>query len=237
MVERALMRAGIVVTAVVAIALLVPIQLQAARSLAVPLFSLRAPLTVAPNLPALSRHVLVSEAERIWRREGVALEWPIPAADATASLRVLVIARPEAILKGSRERWPVGELVPQTGQRAIAIASIVSAERVLDEASASRLLFARPESVEYRLGLVLGRAVAHEIGHYLLATATHAEHGLMRAAIDAREFANPGATTFGLDEMAGKWLRTRFAATAHENTLPVRGFAYSPPIAITAGNP
>jgi hypothetical protein len=38
---------------------------------------------------------------------------------------------------------------------------------------------------------VLGRAVAHEIGHYLLATATHANRGLMRASIDASEFADP----------------------------------------------
>jgi hypothetical protein len=235
MVERALMRAGIVVTALVATALIAP--LQAARSLTVPLFSLRAPLTVAPDLPAISRRVLLSEAERIWRREGVALEWPSAPADVTASLRVLVIARREAILKGSRERWPVAELVPQTDQRALAIASIASAERVLDEASAGRRLLARPESVEYRLGVVLGRAVAHEIGHYLLATATHADHGLMRAAIDVHEFADPGATTFLLDDTAGQWLRGRFTAATYENTRPEHGFAYSPPVAIPTGNP
>jgi hypothetical protein len=237
MVERALMRAGIVVTALVAIALLVPLQLQAARALAVPLFSLRALLTVARDLPAVSKRVLVSEAERIWRREGVALEWPSAPADVTASLRVLVITRRDAILKGSRERWPVAELVPQTDQRALAIASIASAERVLDEASSSRLLLARPGFVEYRLGVVLGRAVAHEIGHYLLATATHADHGLMRAAIDAHEFADPPANTFALDDAAGRWLRARLTSASHENILPVTGFAYSPPIAITTVNP
>jgi hypothetical protein len=236
-VERALTRAGIVVTVLVATVLIAPLQLQAAHSLTVPLFSLRAPLTVAPDLPAVSRRVLLTEAERIWRREGVALEWPSASTDVTASLRVFVIARREAILKGSRERWPVAELVPQTNQRALAIASIASAERVLDEASASRLLLARPESLEYRLGVVLGRAVAHEIGHYLLATATHADHGLMRATIDAHEFANPNATTFHLDETAGQWLRARVTAASQANPLPVNGFAYLPPIAIPTGNP
>ena len=39
---------------------------------------------------------------------------------------------------------------------------------------------------EQRLGLVLGRAVSHEIGHYLLQTNTHATRGLMRARIAAR---------------------------------------------------
>ena len=212
MVERALMHLCIVVTAAVATSLLLPLDLHAARSNALPAFSLRAPLTVAPDLPAVSKRVLVSEAERIWRREDVALEWPTGPADVSASLRVLVIARREAVMKGS-ERWPVAELVPQTDQRALAIASIASAERVLDEASAGRQLLARPETAEHRLGVVLGRAVAHEIGHYLLATATHADHGLMRAAIDAREFSDPAAATFSLDETTRRSLRTRLATS------------------------
>jgi hypothetical protein len=219
-------RAGIVVAAVVATSMLLPLDLQAARS-RLPLFSLRAPLTVAPNLPDVSRHALISEAERIWKREGVALEWPTGPADGSASLRVLVIARREAVMKGTRERWPVAELVPQAEQRALAIASIASAERVLDEASAGRQLLMRPESAEYRLGVVLGRAVAHEIGHYLLATATHADHGLMRAAIDAHEFADPAARTFGLDETAGAWLRDWLSARA-AGARSARVFNYGP---------
>ena len=212
-------RLSIVVAAVVAASLLVPLDLHAARSITLPLFSLRAPLTVAPDLPAVSRRVLISEAERIWKREGVALEWPTGPADVSASLRVLVITRREAVMRDS-ERWPVAELVPQTDQRALAIASIASAARVLDEATAGRQLLARPESADYRLGVVLGRAVAHEIGHYLLATATHADRGLMRAAIDAKEFADPGATTFGLDGTAGKWLRAQLHTTPADSPSP-----------------
>jgi hypothetical protein len=218
-------RLRIVVTAAMAASLLLPLDLHAARSITLPLFSLRAPLTVAPDLPAVSKRLLISEAERIWKREGVALEWPTGPADVSASLRVLVIARREAVMRGS-ERWPVAELVPQTDQRALAIASIASAERVLDEASAGRQLLVPPESTEYRLGVVLGRAVAHEIGHYLLATATHAEHGLMRAAIDAHEFADPAARTFGLDGTAGDWLR-RHLRTASADAASRSPFRYT----------
>jgi hypothetical protein len=192
-------------------------------------FSLTAQLIVAPDLPPMAQRVLLSEAERIWRREGVQLHWPTsPSQPTPASLRVLVITRREALNSG-RERWPVGELVPQTGQRALAIASIAGAERVLLEATGYRpALLESHELTDYRLGLVLGRAVAHEIGHYLLATSTHADRGLMRASIDAREFADPGATTFTLDDDAGHWVRERLVdAESTTAPLPSTGFSYA----------
>jgi len=66
--------------------------------------------------------------------------------------------------------------------------------------------------------------VAHEIGHYVLGTNTHANHGLMRASIDAREFADLGARTFGLDE----------AAQAHLAVVAARGALPADP---SVGNP
>ena len=231
MIGRMVRRALTLATVFVATAVLLPVTATAtANVVPVPLFSLTALLTVAPDLPAMSRRVLMSEAERIWRREGVRVRWPAaPSHEANAALRVLVIARPEALTKRVETRWPVAELVPQAGERAIAIASIAGAERVLLEATRRRLtLLERPGLPEYRLGVVLGRAVAHEIGHYLLATATHADGGLMRATIDAREFADPGATTFGLDEAAGRWVRSRLRdAESIDTPLPSTGFTYA----------
>jgi hypothetical protein len=60
-----------------------------------------------------------------------------------------------------------------------------------------------------RLGLVLGRAMAHEIGHYLLDTHTHARHGLMRQQFDATEFTDIRDGLFTLDRSASEWLKTR----------------------------
>jgi hypothetical protein len=211
--------ASLMTAAVCATAMLMPVTVSAASN-GRPFYSLTTLLTVAPDLSPLAQRALTSEAERIWQRVGVRLQWPdSPPRDAAAPLRVLVIARREA-LNGKAERWPVGELVPQSGRRALAIASIAGAERVLVEAGYHRLLLDRPEPADYRLGLVLGRAVAHEIGHYLLDTPTHAGHGLMRAAIDAREFADPGARTFGLDDSAGAWLRDHLRAGAEDTGTP-----------------
>jgi hypothetical protein len=118
-------------------------------------------------------------------------------------------------------------LFPEAQPGAFAIASINGAARVVDEAARAAHVDAHTPR-DYRLGLVLGRAVAHEIGHYLLGTGTHAERGLMRASIDAPEFAGAGGETFRLDRNASEWLRHRL--TAHGTAAVGRqagGFSYT----------
>jgi hypothetical protein len=160
---------------------------------------LRVRLIVADDLPARARTTLVKEAATIWLREGVHLEWCSPVEEqprAGVALRVLVGRLLGA--GGQGEAWPVGELLPgQSGDR-IAIASITAAQRVLDSSGRG----AEPAGLgEHRLGLVLGRAVAHEIGHYLLGR-THTRRGLMRAQIDASDFADLRDGGFFLDGVA-----------------------------------
>jgi len=46
---------------------------------------------------------------------------------------------------------------------------------------------------------VLGRAIAHELGHYLLGTMSHTSHGLMRMAFDARDVWASDRRAFRLD--------------------------------------
>ena len=179
----------------------------------------------------MSRQALISEAERIWRRERVHIEWArrghaIEHPD--APLRVLVVARPQPATPSTRE-WPVAELLPEAAPRALAIASIIGAQRVVDEATRSASLEAGAPN-DYRLGLVLGRAVAHEIGHFLLATSTHANHGLMRASVDAREFAAMDGNTFTLDRDASQWLQQRLTTTNPAvTTVRSGGFTYARP--------
>ena len=78
------------------------------------------------------------------------------------------------------------------------MASITTALRIVD-ASPELPLVDLPAMAQYKLGVVLGRAVAHEIGHYLLQSNTHSSYGLMRASIDAREFADLRTGAFRLD--------------------------------------
>jgi hypothetical protein len=185
--------------------------------------------TAASTLPATSRQTLLWEVERIWQQEGVILYWRqsdgMERPD--APLRMLVIAQPSQSAEASAERWPVAELLPAAAnQRALAIVSIAGGRRVLVQAARYAILD-HPFGWEYRLGLVLGRAAAHEIGHFLLATKTHAENGLMRAHVDAREFADLSADTFSLDDAASQWIgqQLRGQPTA-AGTLRTAGFSY-----------
>ncbi len=170
-----------------------------------PELTLRVRMTVASDLPSSARATLRQEAETIWRREGVRVQWLSPDDDEPGSgvvLRVLV----GHVLARAREgeAWPVGQLLSDQAGDRIAIASISAARRVLALAGLGKETSAR---TAYRLGLVLGRTVAHEIGHYLLGTGSHARRGLMRARIDARDFVDLRDGAFFLDGVASRWIR------------------------------
>ena len=158
--------------------------------------------TSSDSLSIASRRALMAEAESIWKRGHVRLKWlrESTEADEGVTLRVLVVARP--VPKAAEYApWTVAELLRLEGSRATAIASTIGARRIVDE-SRWDLLMEPIALLDQRLGVVLGRAVSHEIGHYLLQTNTHARHGLMRARIDAHEFADLRSGSFGLDSAA-----------------------------------
>jgi hypothetical protein len=82
------------------------------------------------------------------------------------------------------------------------------------EATRPQLAVHPPAVTDRLLGVILGRAVAHEIGHYLPDTHTHAPTGLMRARFSAREFADLRSDAFVLDPEASAWLRARLQGAA-----------------------
>jgi hypothetical protein len=181
--------------------------------------------TSTDSLPIASRRALMAEAESIWKNGHVRLKWLRESTEADEGdiLRVLVVARP--VPRTSEfSAWTVAELMRLNGTRATAIASTIGAKRIVDESRWE--LLAEPTAMhEQRLGLVLGRAVSHEIGHYLLQTNTHATRGLMRARIDAREFADLRSGTFRLDRAAEAHMAT-IAAKGPLSSEPIPGFSY-----------
>jgi len=189
------------------------------------------------QLSAIARASLIREVNDIWQREGVRLQWPfsppaqvIPGAGPNAvpdfALRALVVQRESATgnsaTGNSAHQWPVGELLFDQSENAVAVASIEAAERVLATAARAD----EPTALhDRRLGVILGRALAHEMGHYLLNTPGHARRGLMRASIDARDFADLRSGAFFLDAPAGEWIR---GAVAPSPLVRLARFAYAP---------
>jgi len=189
-----------------------------------PQLSLNLNLASSQELSAVSTGALVAEVNAIWWDSNLSLSWrtadvsePLPAMPEQENwLRVLVLARQTRA--GDASTFAVGELVKNEGSRPLAIASVTAARRVVDTAGRLQILDG-PRGYEHRLGVVLGRAVAHEIGHYLLRTATHASQGLMRASIDAQEFADVRSRSFRLDNLAQAYL-AKLAITPPSQTTP-----------------
>jgi len=183
-------------------------------------------LAASAQLSSIARASLIREVNDIWQREGVRLQWPFsPPAAAVPdfALRALVVQR-ESATGNSAHQWPVGELLFDQSDHAVAVASIEAAERVLATAARAD----EPTALhDRRLGVILGRALAHEMGHYLLNTPGHARRGLMRASIDARDFADLRSGAFFLDAPAGEWIRAAMVPSASPQTRLAR-FAYAP---------
>ena len=183
-------------------------------------------LTTSDQLSTSSRSVLMAETESIWTSGHVRLKWlrESTVADEGITLRVLVVARPVA--RSEYAPWTVAELVRPQGSAAVAIASTIGAHRIVEEGRWQPPILEFPGMYDRRLGVVLGRAVAHEIGHYLLQTNTHARRGLMRARIEAREFADLRSGSFRLDKAAEAYLSS-VAARGAISLETMTGFSYA----------
>lgn len=166
-------------------------------------------ITISADLPETARRTLIQETDSIWREAGVRIRWVEGSEPdgATRLLRVLVVQRAARPRQGGN--WVVGELLRFDGGAAIAVASIARAEQIVIAAGAGSNRLTPASVVQRRLGVVLGRAVAHEIGHYLLDSGAHASHGLMRATFQPREFTDFRAGTFDLDQGSQRTIHER----------------------------
>lgn len=186
----------------------------------------RLSLTASLALPVEVRAAAEQEIRQIWRREGITVDISSAAAigDAAVDMRVLIVSAAAAPATRDGHHWPVAELLADGTGQPVALASIAAARRVID---AARLAEAPTMLVHRRLGTVLGRAIAHEVGHHLLNTAGHARHGLMRARIDARDFADLRDGGFDLDDDAAQWARARLTRP-RADVLQLARFVYRP---------
>jgi hypothetical protein len=185
-------------------------------------------LEAIDSLPMLTRIELMREATSIWRDGRVRLNWPKPSSSQNPpqTFRVAVVRHPVAASSNGRH-WPVGQLLRFADRREMAQVSTESAERVLARTTRPQFLDGQAD-YDRRLGVVLGRAVAHEIGHYLLHTGTHAESGLMRASFLPDEFSDARIETFSLDDVARAHLHLAAAAGPEHWVDRARsGFSYS----------
>jgi hypothetical protein len=150
------------------------------------------------------RRDIEDEAESLWKPYGVRLVWgdtPDPGEETAFALEAIV------------ERPPISNWVAVLGHTSFGLdpprkpirVSFDQTERVLASRAASW-----PWNVHDRkMARALGRVLAHEIGHVLLAVPSHDRVGLMRASFDPAELADPNPAPFRLTCNAVGRLRSR----------------------------
>jgi hypothetical protein len=169
-------------------------------------------LTVDASVPERARTALIVEATRIWRRHGLELSWPRDGATPALTgvpLRALVTRGPTGPVRDNV--YAVGRLLRPLHAAPLALISLDRARAIVAQTRHGATPFATILD-QHVLGVVLGRALAHEIGHYVLDTATHSLTGLMRARFDPAEFADARDGVFVLDRGAAALLAERTQA-------------------------
>ena len=176
-------------------------------------------LTMAPSVTPAARIALMREATGIWARAGVRLTWVSPTTRPPGlSLRVLTVER--TVATSSEDASLLGELVRGAGTTAVAMIALDQANAVAARARSVRAA----TDADQRLGLVLGRIVAHEIGHFLLSASPHEKQGLMRAQFPEAELTDPWSVAFELNTamkaVAQATLTNGFPARVPAASLP-----------------
>jgi hypothetical protein len=153
---------------------------------------------------------LRSEATRIWLRHGVELTWAYPA-PARCDTVVPVLFDEEKL---RRLAAPKRDALALTEFAGASRRIYVSAARAFEMVGQISLRSSAHETIgerDYRQGTLLGRALAHELGHVLLSTLDHSASGLMRPVFGAKDALSVDERATELTPVETQRLATRFS--------------------------
>lgn len=158
----------------------------------------------AHPFPPLTVRTAVAEAATLWAPYGVEIDDDAPGADASADRECLsVVVIPAARPAPRRESPMVLAFIRflHDGRPAPIITVLV--DDLLRIIAAARVVGSRewqwpPVMREQIVGRVLGRVLAHEIGHYMLRSPHHTAGGLMQSVQIADTLVSPERRAFSL---------------------------------------
>jgi hypothetical protein len=162
------------------------------------------------RLPADARTEMMRETIELWRAAGVDVEWSKLPPAGTVDVVMTDAAHPRIQVIVTKD---MPDILPSAPSKVRVMASILfvenrpttligaypeEVERLLDTMHMdSGPISERPAVLRQRLmGRVLGRAIAHELGHYLFGSRDHAPIGLMRARHRVDDLTSPFRRAF-----------------------------------------
>jgi hypothetical protein len=141
----------------------------------------------------------LAEADAIWRPIGLAVVWQRVTStvdiDQTSQVTITMEEEPSKSSEGKATLGWIHFAAPGSPEPQIHL-SRANAKDLLLRTVAFREK--PPVWQEVLLARALGRALAHELGHYLLKSPTHAPHGLMQAVRPSIQFFASERTGFDL---------------------------------------
>jgi hypothetical protein len=171
-------------------------------------------ISAAPNVSASVVELILAEADAIFRSAGVSFIWRRGEQTPT-TLRVAIGNERGA----PRDRgMPLGWIMFEDDRPDQKIyVSYANAERFMEDSPEviGRLNNMPRVEREKMLGRVIGRALAHELGHYLLASKSHTPKGLLKAVRSAQELFAADRKRFQLEPAQ----RTQIAARLQREAL------------------
>lgn len=166
------------------------------------------------------------EIEFIWRRYGVEIVWAPHWSPDTGTMMpdlfIQFVDGPAPTKNNSAIAWiPFADGVPLPYARVSRPAALrlLGVKAWFDD---RRLIDQAPDIQAAALGRIIGRALAHEIGHFLIAVPGHAKNGLMRAAIDPSILTHPGREYFKLERDDERAIRAARLASCEQARLTSR---------------
>jgi hypothetical protein len=166
-------------------------------------------VTTKDHLSGPALKTIQNEASRIWLRHGIALTWTQSAAAHCDTVEGIVFDDYELIkLAGGRVDTALARTVFLGRSRTIYV-SVPRAFDMLAQLKDRFVMLSNDGESDFRGGTLLGRVVAHELGHVLLTTMAHSKTGLMRPV-------------FGLKDVLSDDDRVNDLTPAESNRLAVR---------------
>jgi hypothetical protein len=182
-------------------------------------------VTVVSDISAAQVTRVLQEAADIWHAAGVDIVWQRHNVTVAAKPSVRVtIGNWRGAGMSEDKSMPLGWIVFTDGAPEHEIyVSYTNAVVLLDESRANISPSNQMPRAERdtMLGRAMGRAMAHELGHFLLASTAHSARGLMRAKRTATEFFSTDRSRFAVEP------RERASVTAR--LLPPIVLASRPP--------
>jgi len=194
----------------------------AAAAAAIPPMIVNVSIAGADVSPAIVTLAL-AEADAIWRPSGVRFVWQRAPRIASASAGPylpntlhLIIGNDRGAGQGSR--LPLGWIVfddVNAPQQEIYL-SHANAETMMSDARGVIGVVEQMPIAQRQLLLAraMGRALAHEMGHYLLASKVHSEHGLMKAVLTATELFTTDTVALRIDSTQRQAVAARLTGQA-----------------------